>query len=57
MRKNLFGVLLGIVLLFALAGCGTKSQGDVIKALDEKMNEISSYQAKAKLTLKTGSEP
>ena len=57
MRKNLFGVLLGIVLLFALAGCGTKSQGDVIKALDEKMSEISSYQAKAKLTLKTGSEP
>ncbi|MBB5325999.1 outer membrane lipoprotein-sorting protein [Anoxybacillus tepidamans] len=57
MRKNLFGVWLGIVLLFVLAGCGTKSQGDVIKALDEKMNEISSYQAKAKLTLKTGSEP
>jgi len=57
MRKNLFRVLLGIILLFALAGCGTKSQGDVIKALDEKMNDITSYQAKAKLTLKTGTEP
>jgi outer membrane lipoprotein-sorting protein len=57
MRRNLFGVLLSIVLLLALAGCGTKSQGDVVKALDKKMDEISSYQAKAKLTLKTGSEP
>ncbi|WP_027410262.1 LolA family protein [Anoxybacteroides tepidamans] len=57
MRKSLFGVLLGIILLLGLAGCGTKSQGDVIKALDEKMDEVSSYQAKAKLTLKTGTEP
>lgn len=53
----MFGVLLGIILLLGLAGCGTKSQGDVIKALDEKMDEVSSYQAKAKLTLKTGTEP
>lgn len=57
MRKSLFGVLLGIMLLFGLAGCGTKSQGDVIKALDEKMEEVSSYQAKAQLSLQTGTEP
>jgi outer membrane lipoprotein-sorting protein len=49
--------LLSIVLLFVLAGCGAKSQEGVIKALDEKMDEISSYQAEAKLTLKTGTEP
>ncbi|MBA2876358.1 LolA family protein [Thermaerobacillus caldiproteolyticus] len=56
MRRNLFGVLLGIVLLLALAGCGTKSQEDVVKALDEKMDEVSSYRAEAKMTLKTGSD-
>ncbi|ANB59018.1 putative sporulation protein ydcC [Anoxybacillus sp. B7M1] len=57
MRKHLVSALLGIVLLLGLAGCGAKSQEDVVKALDEKMDEVSSYQATAKLTLKTGAEP
>ncbi|HZG59841.1 MAG TPA: outer membrane lipoprotein carrier protein LolA [Anoxybacillus sp.] len=57
MRRNLFGALLTIFLVFALAACGAKSQEDVIKELDEKMEELSSYKAEAKLTLTTGSEP
>jgi outer membrane lipoprotein-sorting protein len=57
MRRNLFGVLLSIFLIFTLAACGAKSQEDVVKALDEKMEKMSSYKAEAKLTLTTGSEP
>jgi outer membrane lipoprotein-sorting protein len=57
MRRSVFHVFIGIILLVALAGCGAKSQEDVIKALDEKMNEITSYQAEAKMTFQTGSKP
>ncbi|WP_044893593.1 LolA family protein [Bacillus alveayuensis] len=57
MRRNLFGGLLAIFLVFALAACGAKSQEDVIKELDKKMEELSSYKAEAKMTLTTGSEP
>jgi outer membrane lipoprotein-sorting protein len=57
MRRNFISVLLSIVLVLALAACGAKSQEDVVKALDEKMEKLSSYKAEAKLTLTTGSEP
>ncbi|BDG34324.1 LolA family protein [Saccharococcus caldoxylosilyticus] len=57
MRRKVLSVLVGIILLIALAGCGSKSQEDVIKALDEKMDEITSYQAEAKMTFQTGSKP
>jgi outer membrane lipoprotein-sorting protein len=57
MRRNVFHVFIGIIMLVALAGCGAKSQEDVMKALDEKMNEITSYQAEAKMTFQTGSKP
>jgi outer membrane lipoprotein-sorting protein len=57
MTRNLFGGLLTIFLVFVLAACGAKSQEDVIKELDKKMEELSSYKAEAKMTLTTGSEP
>lgn len=57
MRGNVFSVFLCAVLLVALAGCGSKSQEDVMKALDEKMDEMTSYQAEAKMTFQTGDKP
>ncbi|TXK89644.1 outer membrane lipoprotein carrier protein LolA, partial [Parageobacillus sp. SY1] len=57
MRRKVFSVFMGIILLVALTGCGAKSQEDVMKALDEKMDEMTSYQAEAKMTFQTGSKP
>ncbi len=57
MRRKVLSVFVGIILLIALAGCGSKSQEDVVKALDEKMDEVTSYQAEAKMTFQTGSKP
>jgi outer membrane lipoprotein-sorting protein len=56
MRKKLSCVLLAMLVVLALAGCGEKSQADVVKALGAKMEEISGYKATAKMTLQTGSE-
>jgi outer membrane lipoprotein-sorting protein len=57
MRRKVFSVFMGIILLVALTGCWAKSQEDVMKALDEKMDEMTSYQAEAKMTFQTGSKP
>lgn len=46
-----------LILMFALAGCGEKSQKDVVEALTKKMNELKGYKADAKMTLKMGAEP
>ena len=50
-------LLIGILMLVALAGCGQKSQQDVVDALDKKLNEMDSYKVNAKMTLETGEEP
>ncbi len=56
MQKKVGLFLLALLVILALAGCGAKSQGDVVKALDAKMDEITGYKANAKMTLQTGSE-
>jgi outer membrane lipoprotein-sorting protein len=43
--------------MLVLAGCGEKSQTEVVDALTEKMNELKGYKADAKMTLKMGTEP
>ncbi|WP_349769363.1 outer membrane lipoprotein carrier protein LolA [Bacillus sp. NTK071] len=50
-------LLIGILMLVALSGCGQKSQQDVVDALDKKLNEMDSYKVNAKMTLETGEEP
>ena len=49
--------LMGIIVVLALAGCGEKSQEDVVKALDEKVESLTGYKAEAEMTLQTGNEP
>lgn len=51
------GLLLSIFFIVSLTACGDQSQEDVRKALDEKMEDLTSYKAEAKMTLTTGSEP
>lgn len=55
-RTWLFWCLL-LLVVGSLAACGEKSQQDVLKALDEKVQTMSGYKAEAKMTLQTGTEP
>lgn len=57
MKKRFTLFILGLLLIIGLSACGEKSQEDVKKALDQKMEEITGYKANATLTLQTGNEP
>lgn len=55
--KKTFSLVLMMVLILALAACGSKSQKDVLQDLDKKINEMTGYKAQAQMVLKTGEEP
>lgn len=55
--KKLLILFTGIMLVLALAGCGQKSQEDVIAALDEKIKDSKGYKVQAKMSLQMGSNP
>ncbi|MBT2644369.1 outer membrane lipoprotein carrier protein LolA [Bacillus sp. ISL-41] len=57
MKKKLLLLLAGLMVIFALAACGTKSQESVVKELDGTLEDLKSYKAKAKMTLQMGTEP
>lgn len=57
MKRRLFLVLVGLLTVFVLAGCVEKKQDDVVKDLEAKVKGMKSYQAEAKLSIKTGNEP
>lgn len=57
LKKSLMLFLVGLLTVLVLAGCGEKSQADVVQALEKKIEEMSGYKAKGKMTLQTGSEP
>ncbi len=57
MKKTFIPMVLSVLLVLSLAACGEKSQEDVMSSLDEKLNEMSSYKADAKMTLETGKDP
>ena len=40
MRKKLLLIFTGLMVIFVLAACGTKSQDDVVKALNSKLEKI-----------------
>ncbi|MGG5254726.1 LolA family protein [Neobacillus sp. SM06] len=56
MRKRLMLLFVGLMILFVLSACGTKSQGDVVKDLNGKLEDLSGYKVNAKMTLKMGSD-
>jgi outer membrane lipoprotein-sorting protein len=57
LKKSLVLLLVGLLTVLVLAGCGEKSQSDVVQVLEKKIEEMSGYKAKGKMTLQTGSEP
>lgn len=56
MRKKFFLLLTGLMVIFVLAACGSKSQDDVVKELRSKQSDLTSYKVNAKMTLKMGSD-
>lgn len=57
MRKSFVLLLAGLLAVLILSACGQKTQQDIVAGLDEKAKEYTSYKAKAKMTIETGSEP
>lgn len=56
MRKKLLLLFTGLMVLFVLAACGSKSQEDVRNELNSKLGNLSGYKVNAKMTLKMGSD-
>jgi outer membrane lipoprotein-sorting protein len=56
MRKKLMLLVSGLLVIFILAACGSKSQEDVVKELNSKLGDLSGYKADAKMTLKMGAD-
>jgi outer membrane lipoprotein-sorting protein len=44
------------MVIFVLAACGTKSQDDVVKELNNRLDNLSGYKVNAKMTLKMGQD-
>lgn len=57
MKKKWFMLLAGLLVVLALSACGTKSQEDVVKDLNNKLEDIKGYKAEAKMTLQMGTDP
>ncbi|XJZ27581.1 outer membrane lipoprotein carrier protein LolA [Bacillota bacterium Lsc_1132] len=56
MRKTLMLLFAGLMVLFVLSACGAKSQSDVVKELNGKLEDLSGYKVNAKMTLKMGAD-
>ncbi len=56
MKKRLLLVITGLLVVFLLAACGSKSKDDVVKELNGKLNDLSGYKVDAKMTLKMGND-
>ncbi|WP_029267243.1 LolA family protein [Virgibacillus alimentarius] len=55
--KKKIGIWIAVVFgLILLSACGEKSQEDVVEKLDEKLEEMDGYKAKADMKMKTGKE-
>lgn len=56
MKKKWMLLLTGLMVIFILSACGSKSQDDVVKELNGKIGDLSGYKANAKMTLKMGTD-
>lgn len=50
-------MLAGLLVVLALSACGSKTQEDVVKDLDKKLEDVKGYKAEAKMTLQMGTDP
>ena len=56
MKKAAWLLAVGLFIAM-LAGCGEKTQDDVLTDLEKRLSEMTGYKAKATMTLDTGKEP
>lgn len=56
MKKRFLLVITGLMVIFLLAACGSKSKDDVVKELNGKLNDLTGYKVDAKMTLKMGTD-
>ncbi|PLR81111.1 DUF4367 domain-containing protein [Bacillus canaveralius] len=57
MKKKWLLLLAGLMVIFVLSACGSKTQEDVVQELNGKFEEMKGYKADAKMTLQMGEEP
>ncbi|MGO4889639.1 LolA family protein [Anaerobacillus sp. MEB173] len=57
MKKTISVLFMGLLLIFIMAGCGEKTQDDIIEDLEKKLNTMTGYKADASMVLQTGNEP
>jgi outer membrane lipoprotein-sorting protein len=56
MKKVSWFVALGLLVTIMLAGCGEKTQEDIINDLDQRLEEMAGYKVEATMILETGKE-
>jgi outer membrane lipoprotein-sorting protein len=56
LKKRFLLVITGLMVIFLLAACGSKSKDDVVKELNGKLNDLTGYKVDAKMTLKMGTD-
>jgi outer membrane lipoprotein-sorting protein len=56
LKKRFLLVITGLLVIFLLAACGSKSKDDVVKELNGKLNDLTGYKVDAKMTLKMGTD-
>lgn len=57
MKKRFILLLAGLMVIFALSACGTKSQEDVVSDLNKRLEELKGYKVNATMTLEMGTDP
>lgn len=57
MKKWYVLLLAGLMAVLVLSACGAKSQEDVVKELNGKLEELKGYKVKAEMTLQMGTDP
>src|SRR5690625_1769814 len=57
MKRKLLLFMLLFLFTFLLVACGEETADDVLQSLNEKADEMNSYQATATMTMETGEEP
>lgn len=55
--KKFLVILASVMLILSLVACGQKSKEDVVQSLNKKVEQMKSYKANAKMTLKMGENP
>lgn len=57
MRRTIVLIVSAVIFAALLVGCGSKSQEDVLEALNDKTEKMKSYKMTAKMTFESGEEP